>query len=164
MGVNAQWVTQVHSNQGQIQEFQKGGGGGGGGGSGPPGHPPGSAPGPGNHENGKKRVLELIQVWVWLQRAPPSKIFMRNNSMRKKANLHHSCLCILDWHTGFFRSVVTKKRRESAHARILEGILNGELRACVDSRRFFVTTDLKNPVSPHGVARLYPFNAQHSEV
>ena len=48
--------------------------------------------------------------------------------------------------TGFFRSVVTKKRRESAHARILEGILNGELRACVDSRRFFVTTDLKNPV------------------
>ena len=39
-----------------------------------------------------------------------------------------------------------KKRRESAHARILEGILNGELRACVDSRRFFVTTDLKNPV------------------
>ena len=48
--------------------------------------------------------------------------------------------------TGIFRSVVTKKRRESAHARILEGILNGELRACVDSRRFFVTTDLKNPV------------------
>ena len=48
--------------------------------------------------------------------------------------------------TGFFRSVVTKKRRESAHARILEGILNGELRACVDPRRFFVTTDLKNPV------------------
>ena len=29
-----------------------------------------------------------------------------------------------------------KKRRESAHARILEGILNRELRACVDSRRF----------------------------
>ena len=50
-------------------------------------------------------------------------------------------------YTGFFRSVVTKKRRESAHARILEGILNGELRACVDSRRFFVTTDLKNPVN-----------------
>ena len=49
-------------------------------------------------------------------------------------------------YTGFFRSVVTKKRRESAHARILEGFLNGELRACVDSRRFFVTTDLKNSV------------------
>ena len=32
-----------------------------------------------------------------------------------------------------YRSVV---RRESAHARILEGILNGELRACVDSRHF----------------------------
>ena len=48
--------------------------------------------------------------------------------------------------TGFFRSVVTKMRQGSAHARILEGILNGELRACVDSRRFFVTTDLKNPV------------------
>ena len=56
-------------------------------------------------------------------------------------------------HTGFFRSVVTKKRRESAHARILEGILNGELRACVDSRRFFVTTDLKNPVSHPYITR-----------
>ena len=52
-------------------------------------------------------------------------------------------VCTLRANTGFFRSVVTKKRRESAHARILEGILNGELRACVDSR---VTTDLKNPV------------------
>ena len=35
--------------------------------------------------------------------------------------------------TGFFRSVVTKKRRETVHARILEGILNGESRACVNS-------------------------------
>ena len=44
---------------------------------------------------------------------------------------------------GFSGPLSQKKRRESAHARILEGILNGELRACVDSRRFFVTTDLK---------------------
>ena len=36
--------------------------------------------------------------------------------------------------TGIFRSVVTKK---ATHARILEGILNGESRACVDSHRFF---------------------------
>ena len=47
--------------------------------------------------------------------------------------------------TGFFRSVVTKKRRESAHARILEGILNGELRACVDSRRFFCDNGPEKP-------------------
>ena len=43
---------------------------------------------------------------------------------------------------GFSGPLSQKKRRESAHARILEGILNGELRACMDSRRFFVTTDL----------------------
>ena len=59
---------------------------------------------------------------------------------------HPSNIQYTIYNTGIFRSVVTKKRRESAHARILEGILNGELRACVDSRRFFVTTDLKNPV------------------
>ena len=47
--------------------------------------------------------------------------------------------------TGIFRSVVTKKRRESAHARILEGNLNGELRACVDSRRFFCDSGPENP-------------------
>ena len=56
------------------------------------------------------------------------------------------CIVVVELTTGIFRSVVTKKRRESAHARILEGNLNGELRACVDSRRFFVTTDLKIPV------------------
>ena len=34
--------------------------------------------------------------------------------------------------------------------------MNGELRACVDSRRFFVTTDLKNPVTTVAVS-LHPY-------
>ena len=49
-------------------------------------------------------------------------------------------------HTGFFRSVVTKKRRESTHARNSPFKIPSKMRACADSRRFFVTTDLKNPV------------------
>ena len=48
--------------------------------------------------------------------------------------------------TGFFRSVVTKKRRESTHARNSPFKIPSKMRACADSRRFFVTTDLKNPV------------------
>ena len=48
--------------------------------------------------------------------------------------------------TGFFRSVVTKKRRESTHARNSPFKILSKMRACADSRRFFVTTDLKNPV------------------
>ena len=38
-------------------------------------------------------------------------------------------------------------QKSDENRRMREGILNWELRACVDSRRFFVTTDLKNPVS-----------------
>ena len=49
--------------------------------------------------------------------------------------------------TGFFRSVVTKKRRESTHARNSPFKIPSKMRACADSRRFFVTTDLKIPVN-----------------
>ena len=50
------------------------------------------------------------------------------------------------WYRVIFRSVVTKKRRESTHARDSPFKIPSKMRARAVSRRFFVTTDLKNPV------------------
>ena len=54
---------------------------------------------------------------------------------------------VLGQYTVIFRSIVTKKRRESTHARNSPFKFPSKMRACADSRRFFVTTDLKIPVS-----------------
>ena len=47
--------------------------------------------------------------------------------------------------TGIFRSVVTKSNENLAHARILEGILNGESRACVGFSSPFCDNRPENP-------------------
>ena len=48
---------------------------------------------------------------------------------------------------GFSGPLSQKKRRESTHARNSPFKIPSKMRACADSRRFFVTTDLKIPVA-----------------
>ena len=82
-------------------------------------------------------------------------------SMASQHPLYTSECCALNGYslatpcgdTGFFRSVVTKKRRESTHARNSPFKIPSKMRACADSRRFFVTTDLKNPVCQSSMHR-----------
>ena len=60
------------------------------------------------------------------------------------------CTCPAPSSTPVFRLVVTKKRRESAHAHDSPFKIPIKMCACADSHRFFVTTNLKT-----GVGLLY---------
>ena len=105
----------------------------------------------GNHDASRSFHLKHTQYMDWfpcrkLAQAATGPQHSTVLHLGSPAELNQSMWAQFCVATGFFRSVVTKKRRESAHARNSPFKIPSKMRACADSRRLFVTTDLKNPV------------------